>query len=176
LFCWITCGKPEEAKNESAAIQKNAQMAKSNLFFRNRHSKRLCSFIMDPGRAAWMKALAVMLMAYIFISVLFSRLQPFPFFSAILAQMIFPFGSKISWLDLFKIYLGFYVLLTVLNVQQLFSLPSIYMNLYPEGAWLAPYTSLIYLMLLPVAASLNSTFIKFIGSHVHPKMLRRLGI
>jgi hypothetical protein len=123
-----------------------------------------------------MKALAVMLMVYVFITVLFSSMQPFPFFSAILVQLIYPFGSRVSWMDLFKIYLSFYSLFTAMNIQQLMGIPSLYMNLYPDGAWLAPYTLLIYLAMLPFAAAINSTGIKIFGSHIHPKMLRRLGI
>lgn len=153
-------------------------MVKIDLFHGNRDHRCLFYTVLDSRGNVWMKALAVMLMAFMFIIAFFARFQPFPFFGFILGQMIYPFSARISWKELFEIYLSYYIIITLIsNPQGLLSLPTLWSSMMPEEyVFMAPLSPMIYLLMLPLAALLNSTALHFLGSHIHPKMIRRLGL
>lgn len=125
-----------------------------------------------------MKALAAVLMGYIALIVLLVKFIPIPFLGHVAGLLLYPFSRMIGWRDLFKVCLFQLSFIYTVNFDQVIITASLtdsvsaQLNAGLGGLW---FYSLLGFCII-AGAFLQTGALKLLGTHAHPKMLRRLGL
>lgn len=124
-----------------------------------------------------MRALAIIIMAYVIMVALFTKFVPLPFVGSVAGLLVYPFARMVSWKELFEIYLFHLIFVYVLNFDSLISsfymISSLGVNQLSGITWLW-FILIAFLVELPGAALLSTAIMKIIGVRFKPKILKRL--
>jgi hypothetical protein len=125
-----------------------------------------------------MKSLAAVLMGYLALIIMLVHLMPIPFLGNAAGLLLYPFSRLIGWQDLFKVCLFQFCFIYTLQFDQVISIASLMNTMSIQFS--APLDSFWFYPLfgfcIIAGALFQTAMLKLIGVHVHPKMLRRLGL
>lgn len=118
-----------------------------------------------------MRALSVILMAYIIMVALFTKFVPLPFVGSIAGLLVYPFARMVSWRELFEIYLFQHIFVYILNIDALLGSLAL-VSSYAHGY--EAILPLIFPIAILYGAFTSTAMMKIIGVRFKPKMLKRL--
>ena len=118
-----------------------------------------------------MRALAVILLAYIILMVLFTKFLPLPFIGHVAGLLIYPFARMVSWKELFKIYFFWLIFFYCLNPE---SVIGAFQMILPYAHGYELILPLTFPFIVISSAVLDTAIMKVIGVRFKPKMLKRL--
>lgn len=128
-----------------------------------------------------MRALPCMLLSWVMMVQLASKVIAIPFLGTVLSLSIYPFVKRLGWKDLFTIFLigqissyvvSFDSVLFLFNGIQSGVIEKLNLNGDEISSWVLP---VVFIIAIPYSASVQTVITKILSRFSPPKMIRRVG-